>query len=132
MLLNPFTKIVNWTLNMIIFMLACYYPGDYKDSCLMIIFVFMVFTSSNCILTALIKPMKTIPLRPFLLFDIFASLAGLLIVFLVLIGAVDDVVFRIYMFFRTPVIVKPILLLMFKNRVISDAATTNSITGNIS
>jgi hypothetical protein len=49
-------------------MLACYYPEDYTDSVLVIILIFMILASSNGILTALIKPIKTIPLRPFLLF----------------------------------------------------------------
>lgn len=130
-LLNPFIKIINWTLNVLIFMLACYYPGGYTESCLVIILIFMILTSSNCILNTIIKPLKTIPLRPFLLYDILTTSAGVLIVFLVIVGALDEMVFRVYMFFRTPIIVKPILLLMFKNRVISDAAATNNITGNI-
>lgn len=131
-LLNPFMKLIVWTLNVLIFMLACYYPGGYTDSCLTIIFIFILLASSNCVLMTLIKPLRTIPLRPFLLYDIAISISGLLIVFLVLIGAIDEMAFRIYMFLRTPTIVKPILLLMFKNRIISDAATTNNITGNIS
>lgn len=132
MLLNPFVKMINWTINVLIFMLACYYPESYTDSSLLLILIFMFITSSNFVLTAITKPLKTIPLRPFLLYDFLISISGIVIVFLVIIEAIDEEVFKIYMFFRMPVIVKPILLLMFKNRVISDAANTNKITGNIS
>ena len=82
-------------------------------------------------LKAFTKPIGVIFLRPFLLYDILLALSGLVICLLVISKAVDETTLRVYMFFRTPLIVKPILLLMFKNRVISNSAITNNITGNI-
>ena len=45
MLLNPFLELLVWTLNVMVFMLSCYYPEYYTDSVLSIMFIFMLITS---------------------------------------------------------------------------------------